>query len=299
MSLVGRRYDVNFVVARMFYIVASRLLGVEVEVEGEEHMDEKPAVLMANHQSELDILIIGRLMPKRAAIMAKQSLRWTPLGPFMSMSGALFIDRGNNARAVRSLEAAGEAMRTHKLSMWMFPEGTRHSAEIPDMLSLKKGGFHLAIKAGIPIIPIVTENYWRMYHRGVFDQGTIKVRVLPAISTEGLTPEDVPALTIRVRDQMLAALREISVKVPGQEEKEKTRDTKEAPKEIATPVASASLSVPSSAALSEGVSPSPLPEALLRDGSRKGSKDGSASENGTETSTEEDDGMVLVGRPSV
>lgn len=67
-------------------------------------------------------------------------------------------------------------MKSLKISLWMFPEGTRTSSEVSDMLPLKKGGFHLAIQAGIPIIPIVTENYWRLYRKDVFDEGTIKVR---------------------------------------------------------------------------------------------------------------------------
>lgn len=115
-------------------------------------------------------------MPKQTAIMAKKSLQFTPLGPFMSLSGTIFIDRGNNARAIRSIDAAGEAMRRFKTSLWMFPEGTRHMSNEPDMLPFKKGGFHLAINAGIPITPIVTENYWHMYRKGVFGSGTIKVR---------------------------------------------------------------------------------------------------------------------------
>jgi lysophosphatidate acyltransferase len=108
--------------------------------------------------------------------MAKKSLQYTPLGPFMTMSGAIFVDRGNSAHAVRSLADAGETMTKLKISLMMFPEGTRTSSEISDMLPLKKGGFHLAIQAGIPIIPVVTENYWRLYHKGVFGEGSIKTR---------------------------------------------------------------------------------------------------------------------------
>jgi lysophosphatidate acyltransferase len=115
-------------------------------------------------------------MPKQTSILAKKSLQYTPLGPFMTMSGAIFVDRGNNARAVKSLEEAGDLMKRLNVSLWMFPEGTRSSSEVPSMRPLKKGGFHLAIQSGIPIIPIVTENYWRLYHKGVFDQGTIRVR---------------------------------------------------------------------------------------------------------------------------
>lgn len=108
--------------------------------------------------------------------MAKQSLQYTPLGPFMTMSGAVFVDRGNSASAVRSLVAAGELMRARRISLWMFPEGTRTSSAAADVRPFKKGGFHLAVQAGLPIIPVVTENYWRMYRRGVFDTGVIKVR---------------------------------------------------------------------------------------------------------------------------
>jgi lysophosphatidate acyltransferase len=109
--------------------------------------------------------------------MAKKEIQWSPvLGPFMTMSGTVFIDRGNSASAHRSLEAAGEAIKARKTSLFIYPEGTRHSQEVPDLLSFKKGAFHLAVQSGLPIVPIVTENYWRLYHKGVFDEGTIRVR---------------------------------------------------------------------------------------------------------------------------
>ena len=108
--------------------------------------------------------------------MSKRSLQYTPLGPFMSMSGAIFIDRSNSVQAMQSLNDAGQHMKNVGTSLWMFPEGTRHSEEVPNLLPFKKGGFHLAIQAGIPIIPVVTENYWKMYRPGFFEEGRIKVR---------------------------------------------------------------------------------------------------------------------------
>lgn len=234
--------------------------------------------------------------------MAKKSLQYTPLGPFMTMAGTIFIDRGNNTRAVRSLEAAGETMKTEKVSIWMFPEGTRHMSESPDMLPLKKGGFHLAINAGIPIIPIVTENYWRIYRKGVFDEGTIKVRVLPPIPTVGLTPADVGSLTTRVRDQMLEALREISPKVPvehhqiKEEPEDEARDQQptdfesQKPQVVAaSPIIATILGPTIIDAASSSVS-------LASSTASSSEQWKSGSEAGTET--EEDDGMILVGRPS-
>lgn len=108
--------------------------------------------------------------------MAKRELQWTPLGPWMYMSGAIFIDRGNTTKAQKSLEAAGEEMKRKGISLMMYPEGTRHIEEVPTLLPFKKGAFHLAVQAGIPVTPVVCENYWRLYHRGVFGTGVIKVR---------------------------------------------------------------------------------------------------------------------------
>ena len=108
--------------------------------------------------------------------MAKRELQWSPLGPWMYMSGAIFIDRGNSIKSHQSLDAAGEEMKRECISLMMYPEGTRHNEEAPTLLPFKKGAFHLAIQAGLPIIPVVCENYWRLYHKGVFGKGVIKVR---------------------------------------------------------------------------------------------------------------------------
>jgi len=115
-------------------------------------------------------------MPKQAVIVSKDSLKYTPLGPFMMLSGSVFINRGNSAAAVKRLDEAGNLIKHNKVSTWIFPEGTRHLSPKSDMLPLKKGGFHLAIGAGIPIIPIVVENYYHIYHSGFFGEGTIKVK---------------------------------------------------------------------------------------------------------------------------
>ena len=118
-----------------------------------------------------------RVFPKRASIMAKKELQWAPLlGQFMSLSGAVFVDRGNNAKAVQSLTAAGETIKSRVTSLWMFPEGTRSMRPHNDLLQFKKGAFHIAVNAGVPIVPNVFENYWRLYRKGVFESGVIKVK---------------------------------------------------------------------------------------------------------------------------
>lgn len=109
--------------------------------------------------------------------MGKKELLWTPLlGQFMWLAGSIFIDRSNNQRAIQSLKEAGDQLKRKSTSLWMFAEGTRASQEVPGLRPFKKGAFHLAVDAQIPIIPVVCENYWRIYHKGVFEGGRLKIR---------------------------------------------------------------------------------------------------------------------------
>lgn len=293
MTLVGRRNDVNYVVARTFYAVASYALDITVELHGEEHLETRPAIIVGNHQSMLDILYLGRMFPQKAAITAKRELQWTPLGPWMFMSGAVFIDRGNTSKARMSLEAAGEKVKSKCISLMMYPEGTRHCQEEPSLLPFKKGAFHLAVQAGIPIIPVVCENYWRIYHKGVFDTGTIKLKVLPPIPTTGLTMADVSELAARVRNQMLDTLREISAKVAITQESgeiqqsrpEEPSSTKDEDLPIVSNIVLPVVSETPSEAASECSEVVKVTRSLRLDGS--------VSEYGGET---DDEGNVLVGR---
>jgi len=195
----------------------------------------------------------------------------------MSLSGAVFIDRGNNAKAILSLQAAGDYMKAHTTSLWLFPEGTRSMRQNHDMLPFKKGAFHTAVKAGVPVIPVICENYWRLYRRGVFESGLLKIRVLPPIPTSGLKETDVTELSVRTREQMVAALREIS---------SPSCDT---PATLPNKEVRAERTPTPSHSTIETERSTPTPEGSVASSRREGS------ENGVET--EEDEGMVLVGRP--
>ncbi|KAF9448996.1 1-acylglycerol-3-phosphate O [Macrolepiota fuliginosa MF-IS2] len=300
LTILGRPHDVNYYVAGMFYTLASKFLDLKVEVEGEEHLDNKPAVILCNHQSVVDILIIGRTMRKGTSMLAKQSLKFSPVGPFMMLSGAIFVDRGNNEKAIGSLKAATDMMKRLKVSLFMYPEGTRHLGPEVDLLPFKKGAFHMAVQAGIPIVPMVTENYWHIYRKGFFGTGVIKVRVLPPIPTEGLTTADINDLMKRVRDQMLEALREISEharKPVITEEKEKGALLDQASEKEQHSFSGANIAAnPPTPPVESGADDQKLDESKGSSVSLASSVASSAaSEAGGET--EEDEGMVLVGRP--
>ena len=163
--------------------------------------------------------------------MGKKELLWTPLlGQFMWLAGNIFVDRSDNKRAVQSLKEASDELKRKSTSLWMFAEGTRASQEAPTLRPFKKGAFHLAVNAQIPIVPVVCENYWRLYHEGVFEGDRLKIRgtvlttsfgwltnrfaiVLPPIHTEGLTTAHVDELANKTRCDMLQVLKEISVHV--------------------------------------------------------------------------------------
>jgi len=245
----------------------------------------------------------------------------------MILAGNIFITRGSNARAVRSVEAAGERMKKEGLTLWIYPEGTRHMSESPDLLPFKKGGFHLAINAKIPIVPIVVENYWRIYHKGVFDTGVIKVKgkettmflktdheffffffflpVLPPIPTTSMTSADVQDFATHVRELMLEALCGMASKPPVtrvvNEKVSTDKITKQ--EEEPSPSLESVMSVVSPSE-SMGVIPSPVEAALSSVGSTSSLASssvsvGQRSGRGYGTETEEDEEMVLVGRPKV
>lgn len=77
----------------------------------------------------------------------------------MALSGTVFIDRGNRADALKAFEGAAEEMRREKQNVFIFPEGTRSYANGPELGPFKKGAFHLAVQAGVEIVPVVAANY--------------------------------------------------------------------------------------------------------------------------------------------
>jgi len=284
LTLVGHRFEINWLVARTFYNLAGRVLGIQFEVEGEHWLEStRPAILVGNHQSMLDIIYLGRIFPHRASMVAKKELQWTPLlGQYLTASGAVFLDRSSNVNAVKSLAAAGQTMKTRGISLWLFPEGTRSLSVENKLLPFKKGAFHLAVQAGVPIVPIVCENYSRLYGPGKLESGKLKLRVLEPISTTELTAADVPDLAIRTHRIMEAALSEISKRV-------------EEPRAPAPEPSSSNL---------RSIAPTDVheakPEAQAAAGSSGSlkSRRQEGSETGSAAETESDEGMVIVGRPT-
>ncbi|CCX11456.1 hypothetical protein FPQ18DRAFT_165464 [Pyronema domesticum] len=206
LRIVGKASIAQWATARAMKTLGCPIMGIDFDVEGEELLDTRPAVFVSNHQSELDILFLGRAFPKHCSVTAKKSLKYLPfLGWFMALSGTVFIDRANRQTALKAFDGAVKEIKSNKQSVWIFPEGTRSYFGKPDLLPFKKGAFHLALQAGVPIVPVVVQNYAHVLHLQdrTFEPGTIKVKVLEPIPTKDLTPEDVEGLVTSTREAML------------------------------------------------------------------------------------------------
>ncbi|KKA26835.1 hypothetical protein TD95_000763 [Thielaviopsis punctulata] len=218
--ITGHSHSAQWFAGRVYKYFSKVLLGVEFTVvDPKNHLGSvQPAVFVGNHQTELDVLMLGCMFPRHCSITAKASLRRVPvLGWFMSLSGAIFIDRKNTKDARSAVASAGQEMKRRNQSVYMFAEGTRSYSKEPTLLPFKKGAFHLAVEAGVPIVPCVVANYSHILYAKdwVFNAGKIPIKILDPIPTKGLTTEDVGALCERVHKLMYEELITLSSEAQG------------------------------------------------------------------------------------
>lgn len=182
--------------------VGTALSGIDVQVTGEENLwVERPAVFIFNHQSGIDTLILCKLLRRDFVGVAKDELRHNPLwGPAFSLVGTVFVDRANHDRAVAALAPAIQTLR-EGVSIVIAPEGTR--SPTPRLGRFKKGAFHIAMAAGVPIVPIVFRNTLDALpkHAWFVRPATVEVEVLPPIPTTDWKREDLPRHIAEIRTE--------------------------------------------------------------------------------------------------
>ncbi|XGU19594.1 HAD-IB family hydrolase [Rhodococcus sp. 3Y1] len=171
-----------------------------------QRVDHRPAVFMFNHQSSLDMLVLGTVIKRDVTGVAKKEAasdpRFMPVGALLDVA---YIDRTDTTKAKAALQPAVDKLK-NGVSIVIAPEGTR--SPTPRLGPFKKGGFHLAIQAGVPIVPVVIHNAGeRMWRNSlVAHPGPVYVSVLDPISTEGWETKDLDAHVEKVRAQFEAAL---------------------------------------------------------------------------------------------
>ncbi|CAG0954477.1 Phosphoserine phosphatase SerB1 [Myxococcaceae bacterium] len=196
----GSRRDAVNVGMATWGEIGTALAGIELAVEGEEHLwAERPAVFIFNHQSGIDTLLLCKLLRRDVVAIGKQELRRTPLlGPIFAWSGMVFVDRDDHGKAVAALGPAVEALRSG-LSIAIAPEGTRSSTT--HVGPFKKGAFHLAMQAGVPIVPVVFRNALDALpkHSMLIRPARVEAVVHAPISTREWRREDLDSHVERVR----------------------------------------------------------------------------------------------------
>ncbi len=192
-----------------------RIIPVKFVVEGKEYIDAvRPAVYVSNHQHLFDPIMIAQVYPPRTLVVAKQELKKIPLaGYIFDKAGNLFIDRSDREAAIAMLNDFAKRMREEGLNLWVLVEGHRNKGQ-KGLLPFKKGAFYTAIQLQVPIVPVVFGPSYEQLNvqGGDLRGGTVYIRVLEPIPTEGLTTQDVETLLQTTYERMLAAYQELEAK---------------------------------------------------------------------------------------
>jgi len=187
----------------MFFV---RAVGVRVHVKGIERIPPDTCLFVANHTSSADAPAVVNAIPRRIAILLKKSLfKWPIVGQAFQLAHFIPVERSRHESAIASLEKAIQAMREGQ-SFLIYPEGTRS----PDgrLQEFKKGAVVMAIKAGVPIVPVACSGAHRVMEKRslVIHSGDILVEFLDPIDSSGYTFDRREELNRFVHHAMAAGL---------------------------------------------------------------------------------------------
>jgi len=207
-ALTGSKRDsINFSIS-LFADTCNAMIGMDLDIHGEENLwSHRPAVFMFNHQSKADVAIMASLIRRDVVGVGKKEIEKMPvIGQVMGMAGTVFIDRSDRTKAIESMKPLVTAMREQKKSMVIAPEGTR--TPTPKLAPFKKGGFHIAMQVGVPIVPVVIHNAGDIAPKGdfLFRPGKVRIDVLPPVETTDWTVGTMDEHVNDVRNMFLRAL---------------------------------------------------------------------------------------------
>jgi 1-acyl-sn-glycerol-3-phosphate acyltransferase len=209
-SFFSRNGDAVHHVARMWGRSILWVSGIRTATSGfTNQMRHQSYIYMTNHQSNFDIPVLYGALPVQFRWLAKAELFRIPVfGRGMRGAGYISIDRSNRQSAFKSLERAVESIR-HGTSVMIFPEGTR--SRDGRLLPFKKGGFVMAVDAGVPIVPVVITGTHAIMPKGalLIRRRRVQVHVGAPIETAGFNRKTKEALMAKVRATMLTMTEEV------------------------------------------------------------------------------------------
>ncbi len=187
------------------------LLGAKVEVKGLDKLDKnKSYVYVSNHQNNYDLFTVTNAVPENTVSIGKKSIRFIPFfGQLYWLSGNILIDRNNKSKAKGTIDKAASKIKNDKISVWLFPEGTRSYGR--GLLPFKTGAFHTAIQAGVEVVPVCMSTTTGRIKLNRWANPTIYVELLDPISLE----KDVSARehAKRIHAMMQSKIEQLDAKV--------------------------------------------------------------------------------------
>lgn len=178
-----------------------RLSGMTVIVEGRENIPHTPCVFVSNHQGYFDIPLLLCHLDRPYGMVAKDAIEKLPLiRDWMRLLGCVFIDRSNPRQSVAALGVAAEGLTQQGRSFIIFPEGTRNRGG--ELLEFKNGAFRVALKSGVPIVPVCIDGSWRAMEAqgGWIKPAAVKLTILPPVATHGMSREQSKTIGAEVRE---------------------------------------------------------------------------------------------------
>ncbi len=160
----------------------SWLLGLEVEVRIPQSVkNQGPFVYVCNHQHSYDIFTISTAVQPRTVSIGKKSLKWIPFfGQMYWLTGNILIDRNNTNKAMNTIVLAAKKIKEQKISVWLFPEGTRSHGR--GLLPFKTGAFRTALQADVAIVPVCASNLHNAVKLNRWDNGKMIIEFLDPIT---------------------------------------------------------------------------------------------------------------------
>lgn len=189
--------------ARTWARVLLAISGIKVCVEGMEHIDLNGSyIFISNHLSYIDTPVILAHIPVQFRFLAKRGLFKIPLlGTHLGRAGHIPVPREDPRGAVKTMQTAAEVVQSKKISLLVFPEGGR--SRDGNLRPFKEGGAYIAIRAGVPLIPLVLIGAREIlpFGGGIVRSGEITLRILKPIPTG--------ELNVKARGQVTDQIREL------------------------------------------------------------------------------------------
>ena len=189
-----------------------RFLGIKVEIRGLENVKDHPVVYIGNHQNTYDIFTVANAVRKNTVSVGKKSLKWAPFfGQVYWLSGNILIDRGNRTKAHGTIGQAAAKIKDKKISVWLFPEGTRSNGR--GLLKFKSGAFYTAQMAGVPIVPVVISTTHNQIKLNRWNNGKYIIEYLPEIMIENDDKVTIRDAANNAHEQMKVKLAELDAEL--------------------------------------------------------------------------------------